>query len=506
MAAEFKFSRSQLIYGLCLPLAVILGYVLARPSDSLSLSLLVLIACVLGVPLYMRWYHPVTIFFWNAAFYLGFLPGQLPVWVGCAVAAFTIILLNRCVDPVRRLMLEPGVAWSLVVLAVVILATAYGSGGIGMRMFGSHSYGGKRYVFLIAAIMGYFILASRRIPLHKAYWYVGLFFLPAMTEVLSFFIYLGGGPFYRLFYIIPAGSAYALAQADTEIFEPEMLRLGTCSMAAQAFCLFMLARYGIKGILNPSRPWRAVAVIVVLAIGTLGGFRSYLIYMGLIFAVAFLLEGLHRTRFLLFVVALAVVTGVGLALFSTHLPYSVQRTLSFLPVRVAPDVRQLADHSVAWRVNIWRHVFPEVSEHFWIGKGYVLNPDDLYIAELNLPQGRAAGVSLAEVAGDYHSGPLSVIIPFGIWGVLALIWFLITSVRMMVRNYLHGAPALKTVNIALLACFIGKIIFFLAVFGALNSDLAFFTGLAGLSVSLNGETKERFSGQPAEDEFSPVYI
>ena len=508
MAAEFKFSRSQLIYGLCLPLAVILGYVLAHPFESRSLGVLVMVCCVLVVPLYMRWYHPVTIFFWNSTFFLGFLPGMLPIWVPCACSAFIMVVLNRCVDPFRRLMLEASVAWSLVVLGVVILATAHFTGGIGMRSLGSNSYGGKRYVFLLAAIAGYFVLASRRIPVSKVHWYAALFFLPGLSEMLSNLIYLAGGPFYILYYIVPAGGAYAQAQAEQQLYEPEMMRMGSFTIAAEAVGLFLLARYGMRGILSSSRPWRSIVLIGVLAMGTFGGFRSYLIYMGLIFSVAFILEGLHRTRLLLLVVAMAMTVGLGLAFFSMQLPYSVQRTLSFLPVRVAPDVQQLADHSVAWRMTIWKNVFPEVSEHLLAGKGYVLNPNDLYIAELNVSQGRGSGgePSLAEVAGDYHNGPLSVIIPFGIWGALALVWFFIASIRVMLRHYLHGDPALKVINVTLLACFIGKVIFFIGVFGAIDLDLAFFTGLVGLSVSLNGETRERSSRQAIGDEFSPVYI
>jgi hypothetical protein len=148
MAGEFKFSRSQLIYGLCLPLAVILGYVLARPMDSPSKGVLVMVISVLGIPLYMRWYHPVTVFAWNSIFFLGFLPGHMPLWAACAGSAFILVLLNRCVDPFRRLMLEPNVAWSLVGLAVVFGLTAYFTGGIGMRALGSESYGGKKYLLL----------------------------------------------------------------------------------------------------------------------------------------------------------------------------------------------------------------------------------------------------------------------------------------------------------------------------------------------------------------------
>lgn len=49
----------------------------------------------------------------------------------------------------------------------------------------------------------------------------------------------------------------------------------------------------------------------------------------------------------------------------------------------------------------------------------------------------------------------------------------------------------KCINQTLFACFIGKAIFFPFFFCGLYSDLAYFTGLAGVAVSLNGESKQR---------------
>jgi hypothetical protein len=93
------------------------------------------------------------------------------------------------------------------------------------------------------------------------------------------------------------------------------------------------------------------------------------------------------------------------------------------------------------------------------------------------------GLALAE---DYHSGPLSVVIPLGIWGAIAFLWFLIAGVRVVYANYHYGDPALNTANSFLLAAFVAQIIFFLFVFGDLSNDMLKFCGLLGLSVSLNG--------------------
>ena len=56
MASTFAVSRSHLIYGLCLPLAVRLGYFLAEPLESGSIAIVVLVLSVISLALLMRWY------------------------------------------------------------------------------------------------------------------------------------------------------------------------------------------------------------------------------------------------------------------------------------------------------------------------------------------------------------------------------------------------------------------------------------------------------------------
>jgi hypothetical protein len=90
------------------------------------------------------------------------------------------------------------------------------------------------------------------------------------------------------------------------------------------------------------------------------------------------------------------------------------------------------------------------------------------------------------VAGDYHNGPLSVVMPFGIWGVIAFVWLWVAGVRALYDNFRFGEESLRTVNTLLLALFVAQIVKFIFIFGALESDLMPFAAMLGLSVSLNG--------------------
>jgi hypothetical protein len=112
------------------------------------------------------------------------------------------------------------------------------------------------------------------------------------------------------------------------------------------------------------------------------------------------------------------------------------------------------------------------------------------------------------LAGDVHNGPLSVLIPFGLYGTLAFVWFLVAGLRVLHRNWKFGDPALRNVNTLLLAAFAAHVVLFVCVFGALQVDMAIFAGLLGLSVALNGaEPEPAPAEQPAAGvEYNTEYI
>src|SRR5262249_41193594 len=110
------------------------------------------------------------------------------------------------------------------------------------------------------------------------------------------------------------------------------------------YCL-MLARYGLRGILDFSKPWRGV-VFLLAALSCLAcGFRGALIGFLLTVAVMFILEGLHKTQLLPLTLGLLVAAGLALIPMADKLPWSMQRTLSFLPLNIDPVVKASAEGS-----------------------------------------------------------------------------------------------------------------------------------------------------------------
>jgi hypothetical protein len=254
--------------------------------------------------------------------------------------------------------------------------------------------------------------------------------------------------------------------------------------AGSAIYLLMLCRFGIQELFSWRKIYRLMLFLAFLFIALLGGFRSTLILFLMTFCILFYLEGLMRSALMPFFLVLAIAGGAILVPFADKLPFTIQRSLSFLPIPVDPIVKANAESSTEWRLQMWKHVLPEVPSYLVLGKGYTFTAKDLALTRL--AGATDSGAEGAELVGDYHNGPLSVLIPFGVPGALVFLWFLAASLKVLRRNYLFGDPAFRRVNTFLLAHFMAKVIFFFAVFGGLYSDLASFTGLLALSVAING--------------------
>src|SRR5438105_2313674 len=95
--------KAHLIMALCLPLVVLLGYMLAEPMDGGTFAVVAFVLVVLSVPLLMKWHHPLLVFCWNCLVAPAFLPGQPQAWMLMAPVALMFAVLNRAVDPDHRL-------------------------------------------------------------------------------------------------------------------------------------------------------------------------------------------------------------------------------------------------------------------------------------------------------------------------------------------------------------------------------------------------------------------
>ena len=521
MSNAFTLFRALIVYGTCVPLAVFLGYLLATPEEMFNVVVVGIVLGSLTIPLFLRWHHPMLVLSWNMLAVMFFLPGHPMIFLPVCAISFTISLLQFILNKRLKFITVPAITWPLVALAIVVFVTGYLTGG-GLRILGGSSYGGKRYVSVYMAVIGYFALTAKAIPAERAFLYVKMYFLSGIATAIGVLSNFVGPGLYFIFLLFP-GDPTGFESASNNVagdVSYEFTRVGWASIAGPAILLCMLGIYGIRGLFDFRRPWRLVVFGLAAAMGLLGGFRATLVTMMVTLAVQFYLEGLWRSR-LLPVAVLAAILGMVVVLpFADKLPFAVQRSLSVLPIKVSPLAEMDARGSTEWRLLMWKTVLPEVPEHLLLGKGYSINAAELaMLNDTSMRNPTADPYEGAAVAGDFHNGPLSVIIPFGLWGTIAFLWLLYAGTKSLHQNYLYGDPKFKTINTLLLTVFVTKIIMFFLIFGSLYSDLVGFTGLLGLSVCINGGVHvpvpapvakrvfEKFrlsGGQPVLPEAQPV--
>jgi hypothetical protein len=315
-----------------------------------------------------------------------------------------------------------------------------------------------------------------------------LYYLAGTTCIIGNLVFLMGPAFSFLFALFP--SEYASAANAGVSALPGIERLTSLGTSCSVLASFFLLRWGIRGIFSYGHPWRVILFVTTLMLTLLAGFRSVELMIALLLFCQFCIEGLWLTRFVPILLAFLVAGGMLVFALSDHLPRSAQRAVSFLPVKVDPSVKYDAAASVEWRIEMWQVLIPQIPRYLLLGKGYSIDPEELYFAVLG---GGAEDIHAQEflVTGDYHSGPLSLLIPMGLWGFAGFLWLLGAGINVLYRNYRYGDPELHNINAFLLANFLMCSISFFLIFGAFNDQLYMFTGLLGMSVTLNGGVAER---------------
>jgi hypothetical protein len=479
--------RALIVYAICVPLAIFVGYSLANPLDYSSLGFYGVVVAVLASPILLRWHYPLLLFSWYSSVTFAFLPGAPSLWVFMVVVSLSLSVLERILNNRMHFIRVPQITWPLLAMLGVVVLTAELTGGIGLKALGSAVYGGKKYVFLFLSIFSYFALTARRISPQQARWFVALFFLGRVTSAIGDFYPIAPSWLTPVFYIFPPSS-----YDPDNPFVVGVTRLGGVGAAAIGVYFWMLARYGIRGIFLSGKPWRAVLLLVLFVLVFLGGFRTALFLFAATFIIKFFMEGLHRTPLLLVFGLIGLMGCVALVPLAHKLPYTFQRTLAFLPLDLDADAKASADDSLDWRMRMWTALLPQVPKHLLLGQGYAFSSEEYNEMMSGGILGNAAGKFDAAqnplaLAGDYHNGMLAVILPFGIWGVLVMFWFLAAALQVMYRNFKYGDPALRDVNGLLLALFFIEAASFSSCVGgqSLAGEMSMFISYLGLSIALN---------------------
>ena len=473
------------------PIALLFGFSLSSPDNFFNILIMALCFGVMLLPILIRWHDMLLIASLNMPIMVFFLPGQPQLWMLMIFVSLVITAvsggLSRNINPTalrtRTTMIKP-LAWSLIALTGVVLTTAFIRGGIGGRAFGSEIYGSKRYLLILFAVVSFVALSQINIAGNQRRKILLFYFGGYLLLSISNLAYMAGPSFYWLYYIFPAD--YVSSQIAPDVNAIGIVRFGGIAFAMNGVVCYMLARYGIRNIVDIQHLPRLLVFLTAIGLATLGGYRSLLILFALICAFQFYFEGLFRSHLFPLVAVIGVLLLGGIASMN-KMPLSVQRALSFLPVTVDPMALEDARDSAQWRFRMWSLLWDEVPKYLVVGKGYKIDSAQLALFEWARVTRRGYFDDYEEViaVGNYHSGPFSVLLSFGIPGVLAVLWFWRSGLRMLHGNMTRGSPELRMINITLFSCFAARVVFFLFVFGELSTDLPIFCSLLGLGNVLN---------------------
>ncbi len=476
--------RTLIAYAIIIPVAIFVGFLLTDPLNYGTMGFLGLVLALVISPVFIKWHYPIMIFGLTCPMTCFFLVGSPPLAQVVVLLSLGIAIVERTLNSDKRFASEPVVAWPLVFIMAMTVITAELTGGIGLHALGGGMGGGKKYIAVLVGVATYFALTSRLIPRGQWKLYVALYLLPSVFGVIS-----------DLFPYLPSPLNYInLLFPPTSFADPGedfgLIRFRSLSFAFGVVPLYLLARYGLRGVFLERKLWRPALFLACFALSLTGGFRSALANLALICFLMFFMEGLHRTRLLPLLLMLGVLGALVLSVFSDKLPYSIQRSMCFLPLKWKTNVVLDAQDSTEWRFRIWRDTWPKVPEYLLLGKGYSLSREDYE----SIGQGTFANLGASHIdyseeslaiSGDYHSGPLTTLMPFGIWGGIGILWLMAATAFVLYRNYRYGDPELIVLNSFLLATGITSIIFFLFVIGAFQNDVGGFAKLAGFSIAMN---------------------
>ncbi len=180
--------RTYIVYGICLPLAVVLGYMLTS-VDYVTLATVGLVLSILMIPFLLKWHHPILVTSWNMSMVLFFLPGRPNLWL--AIGAMSLLIMPFCRGPSAKAHNCPRIMSSVMLAPLVSGSDDPGHGAIDRRH--RHPDAGQRRCLRREAIrpessgsiLAYFALAGKQIPRERAGLYVALFLLGGLTAEIG---------------------------------------------------------------------------------------------------------------------------------------------------------------------------------------------------------------------------------------------------------------------------------------------------------------------------------
>lgn len=445
---------------------------------------MLLLAAMIGVPIGIYLVnHPVAWFTFVVALSssrirVPGLPDRLSLF---DAMAFGLVILLGATYIIRRHDKPAERSWSRTMLwlfaIVIVMTMAYR--GVGLRALGSHQWGGTFYIYLLTGIALMLLVYLIRIP--RQIWIIAFFgmiflsFLPLFAQLAFHFSAGRMGWIYN--FVQPTGFLVESLQSQMSGEGVERFNSGSLvALLAIPFVLFNRPFHGWPFFLT------LLICLIALPLVALSGSRH-----STILALLFLLcwSAFHPRKFEwvlpTVLVSISLLSLLLLAQIAYMFPEPVQRALTFVPgAKTSFIVGADAQGTIDWRIYLWKRSLVSLWENpQWLGIGQGIAYDPSGFEGLELEGTYSA--EWAFVCKAYHHGALSLLMIFGIPGLILGQGILFTSIW---RHYkaMRTEPCddewMNRMYRVVLAMFIARIILFTLISGGVQYFLSelFFLG------------------------------
>jgi len=290
-------------------------------------------------------------------------------------------------------------AFMVVILVLMIVR------GAGIRALGSSTWGGTPYLVLLSSI-AFYCLAVPSIRIKREHVKLVIFGSVLLGVIGAFLRYQGVG------------------EGEQELLVGQSRALWLRPLIMGVFPLVFV-------LLTPRRRLLSGLIFLgCLALIMLTGFRSRFVML-LAIAVGYgFFKSQGKGGYIGKVLVAGAMLWVAVVLISPSLPAAMQRAVSFVPGAVIDyKVAEGAANTVDWRIEIWGYAIADFPEYWLIGRGVAFDVMNA-VQSLGLEIGYG-GPFQAYHTHTYHSGPITLLIDFGIPGLLICAGFMIVVVRMI---------------------------------------------------------------------------
>lgn len=302
----------------------------------------------------------------------------------------------------------------------LIITAAYR--GTGLAIFGSDQQGGMAYIYLLIALLFYFVHKKMSLTVRQInVLIIGTLIAAFVPAFVQGSIILSGEK--TLFLTKFVGIAFY--QVEDSILEQDITKARWGSIGGVSTALITIALVFPAIRRKALLMWGIIGVAVVLNL--FSGFRSSLVGMGAVVFIWLVYDTPNRKQTILFLMILGFIAWVvAIALLPLFTP-QIQRTFSFLPLaaeRISdPSILQNAQRSLEFRIEIWDTAWKNTPKYLLIGRGlsvdtegwswlarrWYLTPEFFYHSHA------------------YHSGPLGLLVDTGIVGFCAALGFMVST-------------------------------------------------------------------------------